>query len=195
MQLAAPTVFLAGSRRAIELQRDDLPALQRFFDENPEYFQLASGRPAAPNAAVAEFESPIPAGWSFTKPWHLGFLDESGTLVAMASAVSDLLAPGVFHLGLFMVATHLHGTGEAPTLFRALETWALQLGSAWLRLGVMDGNLRARRFWEHCGFVEVRQRHGVEIEGREHTIRVLVKPLTGQPLTDYLILVPRDRPD
>jgi hypothetical protein len=64
-----------------------------------------------------------------------------------------------------------------------------------LRLGVVEGNVRAERFWQRCGFVAVRTRDGVQMGPRTHTIRVMFKPLAGGSLQEYLALVARDRPD
>jgi len=68
-------------------------------------------------------------------------------------------------------------------------------GAQWIRLGVVVGNGRAERFWEKMGFIEVRRRHDIEVEGRLSDLRVMAKPLSGGNLADYLAVVARDRPD
>jgi predicted GNAT superfamily acetyltransferase len=116
-------------------------------------------------------------------------------LVAMANIISDLLAPGVWHIGLFVVATSRHGTGDAQTLHHGLETWAIANGAHWLRLGVVQGNARAERFWESLGYFETRTREGIVMGKLKNTIRVMVKPLAGDSLEQYLSLIERDRPE
>jgi hypothetical protein len=59
---------------------------------------------------------------------------------------------------------------------------------------VVAGNTRGERFWQACGFVESRRHEGIDTGGRLNTLRLLVKPLQGGTLEDYLALVPRDRP-
>ena len=189
------TLFVAEAFRAVELGAEDVAALQRFFDENPEYFVLVTGQP--PHAAEAhdEIHDTLPEGWSYTKKWVVGFVDEAGSLIGMANVVSDILAPHVWHIGLFIVATRLLGTGVAQRLYARLERWARDHGAHWLRLGVVEGNMRAERFWQRSGFGEARKRDGVQIGPRTHTIRVMMKPLAGGNLQEYLALVARDRPD
>jgi hypothetical protein len=63
--------------------------------------------------------------------------------------------------------------------------WAHDLGAQWMRLGVVEGNTRAERFWERCAFVEMRRRDGVEMGTRTHTIRVMAKPLDGGTPREY----------
>ena len=190
------TATLFGSEwfRAVELDAEDIAGLQRFFDENPEYFVIVTGKGPQASEAADEF-GPLPEAFSYTKKWVIGFVDESGSMIGMAAVVSDLIAQHVWHIGLFIVATRLHGTGVARRLFEHLERWAQERGAQWLRLGVVEGNARGECFWQRCGFVETRKRDGVQIGARTHTIRVMFKPLAGGNLPEYLALVARDRPD
>ena len=181
--------------RAYELKAEDMTELQAFFDANPMYFEGVGGTPAVPTEAIDEFESDLPEGWSFTKKWLLGFVDQSNALMGMANVVSDLLANSVWHIGLYIIATSRHGSGDAKAVYETLEGWATSNGARWLRLGVVAGNTRAERFWERAGFIEVRTREGVEIGTKVNTIRVMSKSLAGGSVAEYLALVARDRPE
>jgi GNAT superfamily N-acetyltransferase len=189
--------------RTIELTSIEEPLLQRFFEANPQYFLSVNGEPAHPNEASEEIHGELPIGWSFTKKWLIGYVDAQNELVAMVNIVSDLLSPGVWHIGLFVVATSRHGSGYAQTIYRGLETWAIANGAQWLRLGVVQGNTRAERFWESLGYIQTRTRDGVAMGKLRNTIRVMVKALAegkGQgkeagSLESYLLLIARDRPE
>ena len=188
------TLVAADRFWAIELGADDVAQLQRFFDENPEYFVIVTGEAAGPGEASDAIQGALPEGWSFTKKWAIGFVDEAGSMIGMADVVSDLLTQHVWHIGLFIVATRLRGAGVAQLLYSHLERWTHEHGAQWLRLGVVEGNARAQRFWQRCGFVDARTR-SVQAGARAHTIRVMFKPLAGGSLREYLALVARDRPD
>jgi acetyltransferase (GNAT) family protein len=188
-------VFASAGLRCIELGARDVPALQDFFDANPEYFHSVSGQPPRPHEARTEFDELPPAGMSFTKRWLLGVLDDNGDMQAMANVVSDFLAPHVCHIGLFIVASSLHGTGKSRSIYDALERWMVSIGACWVRLGVVRGNAKAERFWATLGYDEVRERSGVRMGERINTVRVMVKRLVPTlERSDYLELVPRDRP-
>ena len=189
-----PVSPIAGIR-TIELTADRAPELQRFFEENPAYFLATSGEPAGPDEALEEITSEVPTGWSFTKKWVVGYAQENGSLVALANVITDLLAPAVFHIGTFIVATARHGTGDAQELYRELEHWSAANGAAWMRLGVVKGNARAERFWASAGYIPVRERYGVQMGNRTTTVRNMVKSLKGGNLEAYFSLVPRDRPE
>ena len=193
MQTGLPISPLQGVH-TVELAADLAPLLQRFFDENPAYFMATTGEPAGPQEALEEVTGEVPAGMSFTKKWVLGYVGANGLLIAMANVISDLLATSIFHIGTFIIATERHGNGEAQILNRGLEKWAAANGAVWLRLGVVQGNTRAERFWAAQGYVPVRERPGIEMGERTVTVRNMVKPLSGGILEDYFALAPRDRP-
>ena len=189
-----PQSPIAGVR-VVELGTGSEGLLQEFFDANPEYFLIIQGEPAGPTEAHEEIHGELPAGWSYTKKWVLGYVDTSDRLIALANLVSDIIAPGVWNVSTFMVATEHHGTGAAQLLYRSLEDWARANGAKWLRLGVVKGNARGERFWESAGFVQTRLREGIQFGKQTNTLRVMFKPLDGGTLEDYLALIPRDRPE
>jgi GNAT superfamily N-acetyltransferase len=181
--------------RAFDLAACDIPTIQAFLERNPEYFVSHEGSPPGMRQAEEEFESELPPGWTFSRKWSIGILGLSGAVEAFMTIVSDMLAPDVWHIGLFILATDKHGQGTATRIYERIESWLIASGAKWLRLGVIVGNSRAERFWQRSGFSEVRRRHGVKIGEKIHSVRVMVKPLTSASLHDYLAAVPRDRPD
>jgi len=189
------TLFETAAARAVALDDDDIPSLQQFFERNPVYFLSVNGEGPSTDEARNELHAPLPDGWPFTWKRSIGFLDRRGHLIGMANVVADLLARGVWHIGLFIVATDLHGTGTAQALHQGLERWAAAQGARWLRLGVVSGNARAERFWTQCGYLDLRMREGLPMGKRVNDVRVMTKPLTGETLADYLAIVPRDCPD
>lgn len=192
------TLFQTPVLRAHELAETELPALQAFYDANPAYFMAVNGRPAGPDDARLEWEEQPPAHLGFTRRWFMGLRarEQAGEpLVGVAVVVSDLCAPQAWHLGLFIIATALHGRGVAGPAYQALEDWARAQGARWMRLGVVRGNARAEAFWTRQGFIELRTREGVDTGGRMNTLSVRLKPLQADVgLDDYLRLVPRDQP-
>jgi len=179
----------------VELTSRHEPLLQAFFEASPLYFEAIHGEPARSGEAHEEICGELPADWPFAKKWVIGYLDKGDSLVAMANAIADLLAVGVWHVGTLIIATSRHGTGDAQTIYSSLESWAMVGGARWMRLGVVAGYSRAEHFWEGRGFMQVRSREGVVMGKKTNTIRVMVKPLYGQPLVEYFELVRRDRPE
>lgn len=188
-------VFSAAGLQAQELHAGEMPAVQAFFDANPGYFLTINGQPAPPDAAQRDFDERPPPHLAWTRRWFLGLFDAQGTIAGVVDVVSDLSAPGIWHLALFMLGSDRHGGGDAQACCDALEAWIRAQGAQWLRLGVVAGNTRAERFWARQGYVETRVREGIDTGGRINALRVLVKPLTeAVDLESYRARVPRDRP-
>lgn len=179
-----------------ELAATELPRVQSLFEASPDYFLLAGGRPPGPDEAREQFAELPPPEMPYTARWYLGLHDAQGMLRGVADVVSDLLAPGVWHVGFFFVDGAVRGSGFARDAYTALEQWMRAGGARWLRLGVIIGNVRAERFWRAQGFVQVRVREQVDTGGgTRNDVHVMAKALCGEPLDAYLAQVPRDRPD
>jgi hypothetical protein len=180
--------------RLRELGPADIAAVQRFFEASPEYFWIVNGEGPRPDEARSEFADLPPAGMAYRKMSLLGFYDGSGALIGFANIVADFIVEHVWHVGLFIVATALHGSGAAASLYALLERWMIGQGAQWLRLGVVQGSVRAERFWACCGYVPVRERGPVTMGKKSNLLRVMAKPLAGGTIDEYLALVARDRP-
>jgi len=188
-------VFSRGAFRAFEIGIEDAQRLQQFLEMNPEYYFTVGGVGPKPTEAKEELEYLPPAEMPYRKMWMLEFRSEGEAMIGMAGVVSDLIAEKVWHIGLFIVATALHGSGKAREIYDALESWMRANGACWSRLGVVHGNLRAERFWERLGYRETRRRVFEEEGRRTNTIRVMMKPLAGGSVAEYLAMVARDRPE
>jgi GNAT superfamily N-acetyltransferase len=193
LRLRVP-LFTGEGFRAVEMFAWDAPRLQAFFDANPDYFRMISGAAPSGNEAREQLEALPPADWPFTRKWCVLFVDGAGEVIASADLLADLFAPGVWHVGLFIVSGELHGTGRAAGMYAALEAWMRSRGARWVRLGVVEANARGERFWRGAGFTEVRQRAGYEVAGARHLLKVMAKPLGPPDWDRYRRLVPRDDP-
>jgi len=186
-------LFAGEGVAAFELDLGDLEPLQRVHEATPSYFHVVLGEGPGATAARETFERHPPPGMPFTRKRVLGFRAQGDELVAVADVIEDLLAPRVWHVGLFLVPEPLQGTGIAQRAYAALEAWMRGQGAHWLRLGAVAGNDRAERFWRRQGYVETRRRSGVAMGRKVNELIVMAKPIAGGSLDDYLALVPRDR--
>jgi GNAT superfamily N-acetyltransferase len=194
--LSRPFFVAADDWAAVPLDEADAPALQDFLDANPLYSEIVNGRPFRPDEARQEIVDRPP--FPHRAAHALAVLDRrDGRWRGFVSLVDDLIAPGVQHIGLFLIATAEHGSGLAQAVYDALEGRARGQGMRWMRLGVVVGHARAEAFWRRQGLVELRQRHGMPYEGPSTSVRVMVKPLHAgeSDWGAYFAQVPRDRPD
>lgn len=178
-----------------ELQADEVPRVQAFFEANPEYWLAVNGVPPPPDLAQLEFDERPPPPWTYVHHRFGGLFDDMGALNGLVVYVEGFAAADVAHLALFIVASPLHGSGLAQRAYAALEDCLRGRGMRWLRLGVVAGNAPAERFWARQGYTEIRRREGVDTGGRINTVRTMLKALTADAtLEDYFAANPRDRP-
>lgn len=181
--------------RIIELTARDESMIQAFFEANPGYFRVCNGEPPRPDEARQELKGDMPNDWNYSTRWIWGYIDEQGSLVALVNILSDLWSPGVWHIAFFIVASSRHGNAEAQLIHGDIERWAQQNGAQWMRLVVVQGNVKAERFWEKIGYCQVRTLEGIKMGKRINTLRMMVKPLAGHTLQEHLQRVPKDRPE
>lgn len=189
-----PNCTLEGIR-VVELLGRDEAELQDFFEQAPDYFRAVNGEPATPTEAREELSGQLPAGWRCSRMYWLGYRDAHNQLVAVVNIAADLLAVGVWHIGLLLVHARWHGSGLAQRLHADLEAWAVAKGAQWLRVTVVAGNTKAERFWPRQGYVTVRIREGIAMGRQVNRVLIGVKPIAGESIDAYLALVERDRPD
>ncbi len=171
---------------ARELSDHDIPTLQQFYSANQDYFLIANGIPVRDDEARREFDDLPPPEMPFNQRYIIGFHDNDENLIGMTHVLSDFLAPEAWQISFFIIETSLHGKGNARAIYDRLENWIERNGANWIRLGVITNNHKAERFWEKCGYTEVRKRLGVKFGCRTHDQRVMVKPLGQHTIDEYL---------
>ena len=66
-------------------------------------------------------------------------------------------APGVWYIGLLLLAPDVRGQGVGNEIVEAFARAAAGHGAYEIQLNVVEDNQRGRRFWSSCGFSEVRR--------------------------------------
>lgn len=175
----------------------DRTALAAFCRDNPEYDVFLTGEVPDEAEWVEDFLTDLPPAsfnWTATHKLIVRRHQDASTIAAIMDVTLDMIDQGVGHIGLFQVATALHGGGLAHRLYQGLEDWLATCGMDVLRLGVLEGNARGMAFWTRHGFLETRQRQGTAPTGKTHLSHVMYKPLKPLTLAAYRQRVPRDHP-
>ena len=177
--LSSPVHFAFDGWRAVQAGPGDIARVQRFFEANPEYLALCEGRGPCDTEGREFVEERPPAQWAVREQLNLLLVGSGNEVDGVLAVAVDFLAPEVWHLGLMIIATRLHGSGLAQRTHAAYEQWARARGARWLRLAVAAQNERALRFWQRQGYVELRRREQVEMGALHNTVLVLCKPIEG----------------
>jgi ribosomal protein S18 acetylase RimI-like enzyme len=111
------------------------------------------------------------ADWQrWLSPGATFIFEDAAGAKGIAAGMHDEIDTAVVHLMAMWVSPALRGSGAADALVAAVFSWAKSEGAASVRLKVIQGNDRARGFYERIGFrttgqEEIRQRDGrIEIQ-------------------------------
>ncbi len=124
----------------------------------------------APDAFGSTYEREVArttADWGrWMSPGVTFILSEPAGARGMVAGVRDETDPAVVHLMAMWVHPQIRGSGGADELVAAVVAWAESVGAKLVRLKVIQGNDRARHFYERMGFYptgkeEVRERDGL----------------------------------
>src|SRR5262249_12683756 len=142
------------------LTPDDGPAVQALLERSADYAELVMGVPPRPAEAQSLYID-LPEGKGYADKFLLGiFSGRKGEqrLVGVLDAIRDYPEPGEWWIGLLLLEPEQRGHGLGERAFRALEHWAGARGASGIRLAVLEHNVRAKRFWQRLGFVELERR-------------------------------------
>lgn len=105
-------------------------------------------------------------------------LEDSAVARGMVAGLHDADNPEVVHLMAMWVHPRIRGSGGADDLVAALIAWAQSEGAKSVQLKVIEGNARARRFYERNGF----RYTGFEAMRLDGPIEIQMEQLVDQAL-------------
>jgi GNAT superfamily N-acetyltransferase len=133
--------------------------------------QALSDEPAAFGSTYEREAARTTADWQgWMSPGVAFILYEPAGARGMVSGLRDEADLEVVYLMAMWVHPKIRGSGGADELVEAVIAWAQSEGAKRVRLKVIQGNDRARRFYERMGFratgrEEMRQRDGrIEVQ-------------------------------
>jgi GNAT superfamily N-acetyltransferase len=129
---------------------DRIP-LQTLLEQCADYFQLVCGTPPEPTAAQELFAQ-IPERKNYEDKFVIGCYSDSGRLIGVLDAIRDYPAVHEWEMGLFLLDPRQRNRGLGGQLYRGFERWVIPFGARYIRLGVVEQNEKAFRFWRRMGY-------------------------------------------
>lgn len=102
---------------------------------------------------------------------------ENDLLIAVIDLIKDYKVSGEWTLGLLMIDPNERGHGLGRTLQAFIKTQVLAHQGSMMRIGVVEENHRAYKFWREMGYAEV-DRVKMTLGIKEHSVIVMNLPLT-----------------
>ncbi|MBE7720685.1 MAG: GNAT family N-acetyltransferase [Lacrimispora celerecrescens] len=136
------------------LSGDDETDLQDLCQRCSDYFELIEGRPPEKDAANSILFD-LPPGKEPKDKYVFGIYKEKGALIGVIDIVKDYKVPGEWIIGLLMIDQKERAKRLGRTLHDLIKTWVSQEHGAALRIGVVEENKGAYKFWEKMGYAEL----------------------------------------
>lgn len=129
----------------------DAVRMQRLLERCSDYYELHEGWPTPPDAGEYELvlDPKVPMGVCIEV---FALEAEDGSLDAAAQVMTDCPEPGMWWIGLLIVAPELRSRGIGADLVRQTLAAASERGVGTVKLAVSLKNPRGQRFWERAGF-------------------------------------------
>jgi RimJ/RimL family protein N-acetyltransferase len=145
------TLFSCNVLSALQLNSGHLARIQNLFEKCEDFFILVSGKPSEPNAAN-DLLMEIPPETKLENKYVIGFIDKNSNLVGLLDAMNGYPKPGIWFIGLLLFVPDERRKGYGEMVMKGFKKWILSLGAVEVRLGVVEQNKQAIRFWEKMGF-------------------------------------------
>lgn len=154
----------------------DFPTVLKIYQTQPTYFEKASQRLPTITDVCEDYEACPPHIDRKNKHYHLVcYYDEP---VAVVDFIDDYPENDTVYIG-FLIHnrdTVLSITGS--DVVRWLIDQFIRQGFVQIKLGVIEENPEAYRFWKRLGFIDESEK-SVEMNGINHRVFILVYPLNG----------------
>jgi ribosomal protein S18 acetylase RimI-like enzyme len=171
-------LFLVGDYTAWLMNSNDAGAVQEFFEQCNDYFELVDGEKVGPNAGIEIFEQK-PDKKSIDDKYVIGIFGKCGSLVGIIDMVVDYPVDGEWFIGLLMLSPNYRNLGLGEKIYREFESWALRSGARSIGLGVVEQNKKAYHFWEQLGFELIEKRPPKQFGNKENVVLVMRRALVG----------------
>lgn len=134
------------------LSKDDLPMVQKFFENNGDFFIMVGGDAPTPNEAE-ETLNLLPNSKTAEDKFWIGLFD-SDNLAAFVDIVQNYKTENQWTIGDYIVDKNYRRQGLATKLLSNLENMLLSLRVESLRIVVQEQNVCGMAFWQKMNFKE-----------------------------------------
>ncbi|MBF0410346.1 MAG: GNAT family N-acetyltransferase [Candidatus Riflebacteria bacterium] len=150
-------------RELSEQVPDDIKNVQTVFDAAPQYHLLVEGRIAASDAAIKAMSDLPPGKLRIDKIFGCYFLDSSP--VGCLDIVRGYPESYIAFIGLLLFDENHQGLGFGKQAMKYITDIAHSWQCHVLRIGVVETNSRAVKFWKREGFSEIYRKSNHEFTG------------------------------
>jgi len=137
------------------IEDNSLKEIERLIFECSDYYKLCADAPPSKDDALEIFTA-LPPGKQYEDKYSLGVFNTSNRLIGVVDIVKNYPATGEWMLGLLLIKPNERSNGLGRTIHAGLVEWARTNGAASIRIGVIEDNIKAEKFWFELGYVKIK---------------------------------------
>lgn len=172
-------LFCVQDAWAAMLTRENIEELQRLCVSCIDYYQL-HGEIDVPMNAAEELFDDLPQGKTNEDKMIIGLFKREGEIIGIIEALRGYPDKDCWFIGQMMLNPAYRENGMGRNFYLGYERWVCNQGISKIRLGVLQENKRAYRFWQELGFEKIYTKENYKIKEKETTVYVMEKNSCGK---------------
>lgn len=170
-------VFLKGETLNVKkLANDNLEDIKCLCNRSRDYFLMVDKK--LPDEATAiSFLKDLPPGKTYEDKYLLGIYSSiNNKLIALVDIIKDYHNIGEWMLGLLLIDEQERRRGLGIAIHDFIKDWVKEYNGHLLKVGVLEVNSKALKFWSKIGYQETR-RVNMEFGGVDEVVIVMEQQL------------------
>ncbi|NLZ49579.1 MAG: GNAT family N-acetyltransferase [Clostridiales bacterium] len=162
---------LVNGYKIKSLSTYDCNTVEKLCKKCSDYYILVDG--VLPSIEeVGKIFTDLPPNKSYEDKFVLGIFTYNDKLVGIVDLIRDYPTAGEWMLGLMIIDSDERGNGLGTMAHKALSEWAISLGAKTFRIGVVQENYRAIKFWSGLGYIKIKE-VDMEFKAKKHIVDVM----------------------
>lgn len=158
-------------------QEKDIDILQELCENCIDYYEMNGGRTEDLSNCGQDLFDDLPPGKDHNDKSIVGLFVNENTLAGIIEIVKDYPEEKTWYIGQMMMRREMRGQGIGQGFLQEYLKYLSELNVNKIRLGVLQENEKAYRFWKRMGFKLIYERENYEIGDKTTTAYVMEREL------------------
>lgn len=165
------SINLINGYKIKKLSIQDIDIVEELCNKCSDYFILSGGTLPTKDD-VNNLFTDLPPNKNLEDKFLFGIY-KSNNLIGIIDIIRNYPTVSEWTIGLLLLEPKERGRGLGTVIHEALVRWAKSLGAKRFRIGVINDNDSACRFWTNLGYVKVKE-ISMDIVSKKHIVNIMV---------------------
>lgn len=152
------------------LSKDDNKVVEELCEKCSDYYIL-SGGVFPSKEEINDIFTDLPPNKNLEDKFLLGVY-KFEELIGMVDIIKDFPTIGEWTLGLMLIEPGERGNGLGKIIHKELIKWAKGLGAKTFRIGVIEDNHKAFKFWSNLEYIKIKEVE-MDFKSKNHVANIM----------------------